>query len=584
MKKHLLFFVLLMTLVCFVSCGKGGEQIEINEEDIQFQHPAAGEEKPDPEAVSDIKQEQPSDKQEQVLTEQLPVIVAAKKGSYSGYVWNDDDAAMKAMNKTSYIVLNESEKAKYPSLANQLEQTASLCMSSADTELDNLVYLADMQLELYDGFNTQTSTLDMHIRRSDSIAFSVLSDSYMDTMYIEDLRAIHGTSYDTQSGKELAITDVVKDIPRFSEIVEDELFSHMWGGELTSDSAVKDYFDNRVPDGVSWGLDYNGVTVYFNRGDIADPVYGLAAVTVSFEKYPEVFYEKYLNTPDTYSVKLPLGCSNFFDIDNDGELEELVVSSLYDKEFRYHSDVYIVTSEDFYEENYFAYGFNPYYIKTKDNRHFLYLFGEGSEDWNRLMNLYVYEITGGKVRKMGEMPLAPHHSVGDDSADLFELPTDPCQMRFDLFSYRNGFSVPAFDADYEVSGKGVPIVCGQAETIPAPPEFNPESFVETELGIIDLFDTKWYGFRFVDGETGIPSDCNNDEELVMLEFFNTGNGLFTNGDIYSAFIWNVEDKKGIYLDMDGEHGYYGTVYRDSNARDWLMVQIDGKILWLYRGA
>jgi len=585
MKKSLLFLALVLLLLLFVSCSKDGEDNKTIENDTQRQTESENETpQPESEVMDDISEDKNSEKEvAYVETEVLTDIVSVNKGIMETYEWAEGDAAMKARNKTTYIVLNEKEREKYPSLAQKLDEIADLCIKSADADLENLIYLADQQLEMYDGFNTQTSTLDMHIRRSDSTVFSMLSDSYMDTTYIEDLRAIHGSNYDTKSGKELAITDVVKDITKFAEIVEDELFSHMWGGELLCDTAVKDYFDNRTPEGVSWSLDYNGVTIYFNRGDIAEPVFGLVPVTVSFEEHPELFREKYTKAPEAYIMKLPLNCSSFLDINNDGKLEEFVVSAHYDEEYRFYSDIYLITSTDFYEENYFSYGFNPYYIKTSDDSHFLYLFGEGSDDWNRLMNLYVYEITGGKLKKMGEMPIAPHHSVSDDGVDVFDIPTDPDAMYLDMFSEEPGFVYPAFTRDYEVSAKGMPKAQGESETISAAPEFTPESFVETELGIIDFFETKWYGYRFVDGKTGIPTPCDNENAPVMIEFFNTGRGLLTNAGQYMDFLWSVEENKGVFLDMNGEYGYYGTVYRNqASQQDWLMVQIDGNILWLYR--
>lgn len=576
----------MLSIVCFASCRKGDEEVKPNETDIPSQQEdiqMQPEVESDAETQSETESKKSGEKEDvPVVSKDLPEIVTVDFGVYNSYEWAEGDAAMKARNKTSYIVLNDRERKKYPSLAKALDETASLCMGSAQTELENLVYLADMQLEMYDGFNTQTSLLDTHIRRSDSAYFSILSDSYMDTMYIEDLRAIHGSNFDTKSGKQLVITDVVKDIPRFAKVVEKQLFSHMWGGELLSDTAVADYFENRVPDGVSWSLDYNGVTIYFNKGDIADPIYGLVPVTVSFEEYPELFEEKYMKVPEEYAVRLPLNCSSFFDIDNDGVLEEFVVSANYDEEYRFYSDIYLITGEDFYEENFFSYGFNPFYIKTEDDRHFLYLFGEGSEDWNRLMNLYVYEITGGKIKKMGEMPVAPHHSVNDDGADNFELPVNPSAMYLDMFSEEPGFIYPAFTRDYEVGEKGMPKAVGQSEKFSEAPEFSPESFAETELSFIDFFDSTWIGLRYVDGETGMPTDIDNLKSPVMIEFFSTGRGLFTNVQQFSDFIWSVEEKKGVYLDMNGEYGYYGTVYTDENSVQWMMLQTDGNILWLYR--
>ena len=419
-------------------------------------------------ASEDITKAEEPDEPEETNLE--PQIVSVQKAYISQIEWYEDTPSMLARSDYSYILLSEKDSESYPKLAEALRQTSNMCKNSMSTEFDNLIGLANEELELYDGFVTQVSNLDMHIRRSDSVAFSVLSDSYMDTMYIEDFRAIHGTSYDTQTGLELVITDVVKDMPRFSEIVEDELSGNMWGGELYSETAVKEYFENRTPYGISWCLDYSGVTIFFNEGDIAESGYGLTSVTVSFEEYPDVFDEKYMQMPDAYMTKLPVSCSNFFDLDGDKKLDEFIVSAYFDDVMGMYSDIYIVSGEDYYEESISAYGYKSYYVKTRDGRNLLYLFVEGSDSWHRLMNLYVYDISGKSIEKLGEVALAPHHDVDYDGTDLFFLPTDPENMYLDYFVSQEGFFYPAFAEFHTVGSDGFPEMLGDGIIMDYPME------------------------------------------------------------------------------------------------------------------
>ena len=199
-----------------------------------------------------------------------------------------------------------------------------------EDEFDNLISFAKEELsENKDSFETYVSTLDVKVRRADSVAISLLSDSYSDYGQIENYRALHGSNYDTQTGKELALNDVVKYINNDLAIaVEKELNSHMWTGDFYSEYAVEDYFANTPSDGFSWTLDYTGVTFYFAPGDLCDE--GAMTATVSFAEYPELFHEKYMEVPAEYTVELPMDISFFTQLDADNTFEEISVSGYYD--------------------------------------------------------------------------------------------------------------------------------------------------------------------------------------------------------------------------------------------------------------
>ena len=88
------------------------------------------------------------------------------------------------------------------------------------------------------------STLDIQVRRADSVVLSLLSDSYSDYGWIEDFRRIHGTNYDAQTGLELALGDVVDVNNDLADAVANELNSHQWAGDFDYRDAVQAYFAN----------------------------------------------------------------------------------------------------------------------------------------------------------------------------------------------------------------------------------------------------------------------------------------------------------------------------------------------------
>jgi len=146
----------------------------------------------------------------------------------------------------------------------------------------------------------------------------------------------------------------------------------------------------------------------------------------SFAEYPELFNEKYMSVPQAYMVELPMDSSFFADLDADGTLEELNCTGFNDDVGSGYTDFGLYTDTDgyYHYEECFAYDFNPYYVKTADGNHYLYVFREESDVENRQMVLMVYNVTGAKFAKVGEMNVAPQY-LGEDA---FVLPLDPDSM------------------------------------------------------------------------------------------------------------------------------------------------------------
>lgn len=355
--------------------------------------------------------------------------LSLQKQLYSLYDWDDD--ALLVQSEFSHVTLWQNDTAKYPELADTLEQTANMIKRSMEDEYDNLCATAREELP-WTG-ETSVSTLDIQVRRADSVVLSLLSDSYSDYGWIEDFRGMHGTNYDAQTGLELALNDVVDVNNDLADAVANELNSHQWAGDFDYRDAVQAYFANTPYDGFSWTLDYNGVTFYFADGDLEEPGNGGKTATVSFTQYPELFNEKYMAVPSAYMVELPLDSSFFTDLDGDGDLEELNVTSYFDSDVGMYTKfgVYADADGSFHYEDCFADGFIPYYVKTADGNHYLYLFCEQDESSGPIptMLLVVFDVSGGRLTRVGEMNAAPGY-IPDG---IYRVPTDPKDFYLDDF-------------------------------------------------------------------------------------------------------------------------------------------------------
>lgn len=283
-------------------------------------------------------------------------------------------------------------------------------------------------------FETQVSTSNVQVRRADSVVLSYVTDSYADYGFIEDFRSVWGRNYDVQTGKELLLSDVILDMEKVPAIVCKELNNHLWAGMDYPEDVVEEYFKNTPEDGISWSLDYNGVTFYFGYDDFTEMSSVGKTATISFAEYPDLFHKKYMNVPEAYMVRLPLDYSFFTDLDSNGTLEELNCAGLFNETDRFYTQfgVYTDVSGSYQYEELFAYDYQPYYVKTEDGNHYIYLFCEENEIGNHVqgqMMLVVYNVNGGVLTRVGDMNIGPAYIP----SDMFLLPLDPNHMRLDNY-------------------------------------------------------------------------------------------------------------------------------------------------------
>lgn len=353
---------------------------------------------------------------ENEISEEITVL-SLNKEYISHYEWYEDYPEMLVRSEYTDVTVDKSMEKEYPLLAKALLETSNMRKRTMEDEKDNFIVDAKEDfLNNSESFSTYVSTLDVQVRRADSIAVSILED-----YATESFRSFSSLNYDTESGNSLALSDVVTDITKLPAIVEKEVASRMWQGDFDGETAIPDYFKNTPEADITWIIDYNGITFYFNPGNIAPTNFGIQTVTVTFAEYPDLFNKKYTAVPDAYIVSVPLTSSFFTDLTDDGRAEELIVSGNYDPDGRYYYTLGIYSENSNYEVDWFAYDLNPYYVKTADGDSFLYVFSDGSEAEDRQMTLIVFSLKNGEIKQVSEMNLGMLYRDNN----TFALPTDP---------------------------------------------------------------------------------------------------------------------------------------------------------------
>lgn len=458
MKKVLLITLLVCLMGTFSACGSKKPELEkdnaqtasvpetvednVSEKEIG--------ENTSSESEEDAKENNLGEDKEQSPKVEKPQILSLQETRNARYEGINDFEQFLMISEFNYVTFWEGAET-YPEMDRMMSEWAGMVTRSEEDLADNIVSFAQEMFDIDGGnFETQVSTVDIQVRRADSVVVSYLTDTYADYGLIRGVRGMWGSSYDTQTGRQLLLTDVVKDMTQIPALVEKELNNHLWAGEGYSEAVIQNYFKNIPEDGISWTLDYNGVTFYFGDGDLSEPGNGGASATISFAEYPELFEEKYTNVPEAYMVRLPLDSSFFTDLNGDGTLEELNVTGVYNEEGRFYSQFGIYTDTDgyYHYEDFYAYGYNPYYVKTADGKHYLYLFCEENDADNRQMMLVVFDVSDGQFVRVGEMNVAPPYIP----SDIFILPLNPDYLLLDNFdSMEQDFGV------YMVGEDGMPV-------------------------------------------------------------------------------------------------------------------------------
>ena len=426
MKKSLCILLSVCLLLCLAACTQNAQDPQVSEST----GPSEGQ--PPTEAQLPTETTAATEKPpETTEPEPDPIrLLTLEKALHTYYEWVDELPQALVRSEHSCVTLGQEDAARYPEMAQVLSQIAAMQENTMLDEFDNLVSIAREELDRNpDGFETYVSTLDVQVRRADSLVISLLSDSYSDFGQIENYRVFHGSNYDTQTGRELMLNEVVEVSNDLALAVREELTGHMWTGEFYSEDTVENYFANTPYDSFSWTLDYTGVTFYFSPGELCDG--GAMTATVSFAQHPELFNEKYMEVPPQYTVELPLDISFFAQWDADDALDELSISGWYDAERNCYLDYGIFTDTDagYHYEECYVYDFHPYYVKAESG-HYLYLFCEDFEEGWRQMDLIVFSLNeDGSITKSGEINVSPSWLADN----RFLVPTDPgCLLLDDL--------------------------------------------------------------------------------------------------------------------------------------------------------
>lgn len=374
-------------------------------------------------------------------------------------------------------VLSKRSQTEYPALAAALEKEATERMNAYTAEADEYLSWAIEEYEengaerfeymnYSDDYTVVASRVDQRI----------VSFFYPFTDYTGGAHGMYGqtgVSFDAMTGEKLKLSDVLTDLSGLQEMLKTELLAEYGDMEDMFDDLDRSlsHYDVAVTEETAddasdigyiypydWALSTQGIEFYFGPYQLTAYAGGAQQVTLTYEKYPELFVEKYVPDSDAgYLIAFDYALASY-DIDGDGKADEVSITRDYEGDgFDTIESLGISTENgaDSFTDLWIDgdADIQGYLLRTADGRSYVYLIAPVENDYERL---FVFDLTSGTPKAVGEQSFVRSIlSYNDDGSFEEILFTDvermPLVSRFDYLC--------SFDAvkTYHPGDDGLPV-------------------------------------------------------------------------------------------------------------------------------
>ena len=316
--------------------------------------------------------------------------------SYDGD-WKDQKTLFSS--KVAQIKLMDDSHEKLQDALKALNQSA---LDDQKSVIDENKEYAEQEYASNPDMVEYTFDRDILVARSDEtvLSMAVMEGSYLGGAHPFGMTT--GRTYDTQTGKELSLKDVVSDYDGIYEYVKKQLeenYDQSMFFEDYQDTLQKMFYDESGDYGtVQWTISQTGLSIYFNQYDLAPYVAGSQQVNISFKEQPQLFQSKYVVEKESYSKVIRENSSCFADVNGDGKEEEISYSVARD-EYGFGGAITVTCDGQIFDTAevdkdasdaygaYGAYSSEGYVLHTSDGRTYLYLQHLDDNDY-RYVNVF----------------------------------------------------------------------------------------------------------------------------------------------------------------------------------------------------
>ena len=373
----------------------------------------------------------------------------------NGYDFRQHPETYESLTEVRYqtLYLSDTDTKKYPRLAKSLEALNEERTNISEKTAKELFEYALEQYNYYyeDGGEPMVFTANQKyvLQRADNVILSLRSD------YDEFSGGLHpnygsgGYNYDTVTGKELLITDVMTDISNLPAILAEKIKANDESeGEFFE--GLEETLSEYTAEQFNWTVGYQGITFYFSPYEIASYAAGLITATVYFDEYPGLFNKKYTVVPDSYACELPEWNDVEFDMNPDDDKKDMISLELsYFDEGAYEEIRISLNGKEYITDGVELLG-AEYYLVNMNGKYFVYVVTQEFNDYSKLI---VYDLNAGKIKENDTMNRTALEALyfeneNDEGCAVDQIFNDPTKFvletKFDLlstYSARKTYSV-----------------------------------------------------------------------------------------------------------------------------------------------
>ena len=229
-------------------------------------------------------------------------------------------------------------------------------------------------------------------------------------------------NYDTATGKQIALSDVVKDKARLVELAKEQIMANLTEYDLETIKET-DVLAALNADDVPFTIDYSGITVYFDQTITRS--FSYAPAHIAYIGNEDVLNGEYFDSlPENYVLHISPNVDFYWDLDGDGKTEMICVDIDLGKQY-YEMGSFTVkiddqeTKVDTSSSNGDESADTLMLIHTH-GKNFLYIWVGGEDD---RMAIDIFEIVGKNVEQKdgaGKWKIAPWENFDPDHVELVD--------------------------------------------------------------------------------------------------------------------------------------------------------------------
>jgi|GEM_PF-1301508 len=293
-----------------------------------------------------------------------------------------------------------------------------------------------------------TVDMDSSIQRSDSAVFSIseMTSTYMGGAH--PFTAYTGYNIDSQTGKQLKISDIVTDKDAFIETVNEKLheaYPDIDSGSIVEDikQTVSDMYDGKDDINLQFYMDHDALEIMFSQYDLTCYAAGPEFISLYYKDCADLLNPAYTKTTRDFASNVDF--SRPLTISSGDTSKTLVVSYEPASAEQYGSDCYELTialdGREFKDIIEYTYNISAF-VLSKDNKSYLYVDCTSDNDWEFTQ---VYDLNGDTAAKVDDF---------NDIAFYSSAPVDPSDF---IMSTRGGvLSTYMLSCHYDLGNDGSP--------------------------------------------------------------------------------------------------------------------------------